>query len=231
MKQIIAMGGGGFLMDESPYLDDFILSRAKGRESRVCFVATAAGDSDRMLVSFYTAFGPRCKATHLPLFRREHADVVAFLLNHDVIYVGGGNSSNMLAIWRVHGVHTALAQAYEAGILLCGLSAGGLCWFETGVTDSFGPLAPLDNGLGLLPGSFCPNYDGDSRRRPTYQRLVREGMPSGYAADVGAALVFIEDHLAEVVTSRPQAAAYRLERRAGDVHEERLPGRYLGVAS
>ena len=217
-------------MDENPYLDDFILSRAKGSESRVCFLATAAGDSDRMLVSFYTALGPRCKATHLPLFRREHTDVAAYLLNHDVIYVGGGNSSNMLAVWRVHGVDTALARAYEAGILLCGLSAGGLCWFETGVTDSFGPLAPLENALGLLPGSYCPNYDGDPRRRATYQRLVREGMPPGYAADVGAALVFVDGHLAEVVTSRPQAAAYRLERRDGDLREERLPGRYLGAA-
>jgi dipeptidase E len=230
MKQIIAMGGGGFLMDENPLLDDFILSRSKGRESRVCFLATASGDSDRMLVNFYTALGPRCRATHLPLFRREHTDVAAYLLGHDVIYVGGGNTPNMLAVWRVHGVNAALARAYDAGILLCGLSAGGLCWFSTGVTDSFGgPLAPLENGLGLLPGSFCPHYDGDPRRRPAYQRLIGEGMPSGYAADVGAALHFIDGQLAEVVTSRPKAAAYRLERREGECLEERLPARYLGA--
>jgi dipeptidase E len=232
MKQIVAMGGGGFLMDENPLLDDFILSRAKGRESRVCFVATASGDSDRMLVNFYTALGPRCRATHLPLFRREHTDLTAYLLSHDVIYVGGGNSLNMLAIWRVHGVNTALARAYDAGILMCGLSAGGLCWFETGVTDSFGgELAPLENALGLLPGSFCPHYDGDPRRRPTYRRLVREGMPSGYAADVGAALHFVDGALAEVVTSRPHAGAYRLQCREGELHEEKLPARYLGDAT
>jgi dipeptidase E len=230
MKQIIAMGGGGFLMDENPLLDDFILSRSKGRESRVCFVATASGDSDRMLVNFYTALGSRCRATHLPLFRREHADVTAFLLDNDVIYVGGGNSINMLAVWRAHGVNTALRRAYDAGILLCGLSAGGLCWFETGVTDSLGgPLAPLEDALGFLPGSFCPHYDGDPRRRPSYQRMVREGMQSGYAADVGAALHFIDGGLTEVVTSRPQAGAYRLEHRDGDLHEERLPARYLGA--
>jgi len=229
MRQIVAMGGGGFLMDENPLLDDFILSHARGRESRVCFVATASGDSDRMLVNFYTALGPRCRATHLPLFRREHTDVTAYLLSHDVIYVGGGNSLKMLAIWRVHGVDTALARAYEAGVLLCGLSAGGLCWFETGVSDSFGgPLAPLDNALGFLPGSFCPHYDGDPRRRPTYQQLIREGMSSGYAADVGAALHFIDGTLAGVVTSRPQASAYRLECRAGVLQEEKLPARYLG---
>jgi dipeptidase E len=227
MRQIIAMGGGGFLMDDNPLLDDFILSRAKGRESRVCFVATAAGDSDRMLVSFYTALGPRCRATHLPLFRREHADLTGYLLGHDVIYVGGGNSANMLAIWRVHGVDTALARAYDAGILLCGLSAGGLCWFQTGVTDSFGALAPLENGLGLLPGSFCPSYE-DPRRRSSYQRLIRGGMPAGYGADAGAALHFIDGALAEVVTSRSQAAAYRVEGRNGDHHEQKLRARYLG---
>src|SRR5687768_12307928 len=148
MKQIIAMGGGGFLMDENPLLDDFILSRSKGRDSRVCFLATASGDSDRMLVNFYTALGPRCRASHLPLFRRDDPDATGYLLGQDVIYVGGGNTVNMLAIWRAHGVDTALMRAYEAGILLCGLSAGGLCWFDTGVTDSFGgPLTALDRGL------------------------------------------------------------------------------------
>jgi peptidase E len=231
VKQIIAMGGGGFLMDDNPLIDDFILSRAKGRDSRVCFVATASGDSDRMLVNFYTALGPRCRAAHLPLFRREHTDLTAFLLSHDVIYVGGGNSLNMLAVWRAHGVDAALARAYDAGILLCGLSAGGLCWFEAGVTDSLGgPLAPLENPLGFLPGSFCPHYDGDPRRRPTYQRLVKEGMASGYAADVGAALHFTDGVLAEVVTSRPQAGAYRLEVREGELQEGKLAARYLGAA-
>ena len=228
MKQIIAMGGGGFLMDESPLLDDFILSCAKGRDSRVCFVATASGDSDRMLVSFYTALGPRCQASHLPLFRCSEADLAAQLLRQDVVYVGGGNTANMLAIWRLHGVDVALARAYDAGVVLCGVSAGGLCWFESGVTDSFGPLAAIDGALGLLPGSFCPHYDGDARRRPTYQRLVSEGMASGFAGDDGAALHFVDGALTKVVTSRPDAQAYRVVRRGDHVHEERLASQYLG---
>jgi peptidase E len=171
----------------------------------------------------------RCRATHLPLFRRQHADVAAHLLAQDVIYVGGGNTPNMLAVWRVHGVDVALRRAYEAGSLLCGVSAGALCWFEGGVTDAFGgPLRCLDGALGLLPGSFCPHDDGDPRRRPTYQRLVADGLASGFAADVGAALHFIDGALAEVVTSRPHAHAYRVERRRdGDVHEEPLPARDL----
>jgi dipeptidase E len=231
MQQIIAMGGGGFLMEDTPLLDDFILLCARGRASRVCFVATASGDSDRMLVNFYTALGPRCRATHLPLFRRQHADVAAHLLAQDVIYVGGGNTPNMLAVWRVHGIDVALRRAYEAGVLLCGVSAGALCWFEGGVTDAFGgPLTRLDGALGLLPGSFCPHYDGDPRRRPTYQRLVADGLAPGFAADVGAALHFIDGALAEVVTSRPHAHAYRVEHLGGgDVSEEPLPARDLGA--
>lgn len=137
----------------------------------------------------------------------------------------------MLAIWRVHGVDRALRAAWEAGVVLAGLSAGALCWFETGPTNSFGPeLNALGSGLGLLPGSHCPHYDGEERRRPTYRRLVAEGMAPGYAADDGAALHFVGTELHEVVTSRPEAAAYRVERRAGVVVEERLPARYLGAA-
>lgn len=231
MKQIIAMGGGGFLMDETPLLDDFILSRARGSDSRVCFLATAAGDSDRMLVSFYTAFGPRSRASHLALFRREVVDIPAYLLEQDVIYVGGGNTANLLAIWRLHGVDEGLRRAYEAGVLLCGLSAGALCWFESGVTDSFGLLSRFDGALGVLPGSFSPHYDSDSRRRPIYQRLIAEGMLPGFAADDGAALHFVDGALAEVVTSRPHAAAYQVERRGEAAHEEKLRARYLGSST
>ncbi len=222
------MGGAGFLMEDTPLLDDFILSRAKGKESRLCFLATASGDSDRMLVNFYTALGARCSASHLALFRRTHADIAGYLLKQDIVYVGGGNTANMLAVWRTHGVDKALARAYEHGVVLCGVSAGALCWFDCGVTDSFGHLAPLHGLLGLLPGSFCPHYNGDAGRRPTYHRLIREGMKAGFAADVGAALYFANGTLAEVVTSAPNAAAYRVECREDITHEEQLATRYLG---
>lgn len=134
----------------------------------------------------------------------------------------------MLAIWKLHGVDRVLARAYAEDVVLCGVSAGALCWFEAGVTDSFGSLTALEGGLGFLGGSFCPHYDGDPQRRPAYQRLIREGMPSGIAADVGAALHFVDGALAEVVTSRPSARAYRLERSGGGFHDEVLPSRYLG---
>ena len=229
------MGGGGFSMEpDNPLLDDHVLSLARtsrGRDRpRVCFLPTASGDAPGYIASFYASFARKSEASHLGLFVRTVDDVEAFLLDQDVVYVGGGNTENMMAVWRVHGVDRALRRAWASGIVLTGLSAGSLCWFETGTTDSFGGLAPLSAGLGLLPGSHAPHYDGEATRRPHYQRLVAEGrLPAGYAADDGAALVFRGVELAEVVTSRPNARGYRVERgAAGDAVETELPSRYLG---
>ena len=234
-RTIVAMGGGGFSMEpDNPLLDDFVLQLARaerGRERpRVCFIPTASGDSDGYLASFYAAFALRSDASHLGLFNRTIVDVEGLLLDQDVIYVGGGNTANMLAIWRIHGLDRILALAWEAGVVLTGLSAGSICWFESGTTDSFGPLAAFSGGLGLLPGSHSPHDDGEPERRPTYQRLIADGtLPDGYAADDGAALVFHGTELVEVVTSRPAAGAYRVGRSpAGDTAETELPTRYLG---
>ena len=158
-------------------------------------------------------------------------DIEAFLLGQDVVYVGGGNTMNMLAVWRIHGVDRILRAAYEAGIVMAGLSAGSLCWFEGGTTDSFGPdLAPIHDGLGFIAGSHCPHYDGEPGRRPLYQRLVAEGgLPAGYAADDGAALVFRDGALHAVVASRPAARGYRVEPGPdGTAIETELETRYLG---
>ncbi len=230
------MGGGGFSMEpDNPLLDDHVLQLARvarGRDRpRVCFLATASGDSPVYLANFYAAFARRAEANHLTLFDRTDDDVDSLLLDQDVVYVGGGNTENMLAIWRIHGVDRALRRAWEAGVVMTGLSAGSLCWFETGTTDSFGKgLAALSAGLGFIPGSHSPHYDGEATRRPRYQQLVAEGaLPPGYAADDGAALVFDGTELVDVVASRPEARAYRVERGAGgEVVETVLPTRYLG---
>jgi dipeptidase E len=129
----------------------------------------------------------------------------------DAILVCGGNTANMLAVWRVHGFDRILREAWEAGVLLCGWSAGMICWFEAGVTDSFGPqLAGMPDGLGFLPGSACPHYDGEERRRPVYTRLVQEGFPAGIALDDGVAAHCVGTELHEVVTDRPEAGGYRV---------------------
>jgi len=235
-RTVVALGGGGFSMEpDNPLLDDHVLSlarAARGRERpRVCFLATASGDSPVYIANFYTAFARRVEASHLALFNRTETDIRSFLLDQDVVYVGGGNTENMLAIWRVHGVDRALREAWQAGVVMTGLSAGSLCWFETGTTDSFGKgLAALSGGLGFVPGSHSPHYDGEATRRPRYHQLVAEGaLPAGYAADDGAALVFDGPHLVEAISSRPDARAYRVERGTDGVAvETAIPTRYLG---
>jgi peptidase E len=226
---IIAMGGGGFSMEETPLLDDYVLAATHRPNPRVLFVPTASGDSADYVRRFYDALGGRCEPSHLELFRRDDRDLRAFVLAHDAIYVGGGNTANMLAIWRAHGLDQILRDALAAGLVLAGLSAGAVCWFEGTVTDSFGPLAALRDGLGLLPGVLVPHYDSETERRPALHRLLdAETFARAYAADDGAALVFRDRQLVEVVTSRPDAAAYRVERLGVEVTESRLAVRYLG---
>jgi peptidase E len=228
---VLAMGGGGFLMEpDNPLLDDHLLGLAGVARPRVAWLGTAQGDSDRGIVLFHQAMQDRdVRARHVRLFGAPGPGLADALLAQDVIYVGGGNTANLLAVWRVHGVDAVLAEAWRRGIVLGGVSAGMICWFEAGVTDSFGPLAALPDGLGLLPGSACPHYDGEAQRRPTYQGLVAGGFPPGLAADDGAALLFRGRELAEVVTSRPTARAYRVERADDGVRETPLPVRYLGA--
>ena len=138
-------------------------------------------------------------------------DLRAFTLSHDVILVGGGSTANMLAVWRVHGFDRVLRDAWQEGVLLTGWSAGMICWFEAGVTDSFGPeLAGMRDGLGFLSGSACPHYDGEELRRPVYRQLVRDGFPPGIALDDRAAARFVGSELREVVASAAGAGGYRV---------------------
>ena len=233
MRTIVALGGGGFSMEpENPLLDDHILALTGAQRPRVLFLATAGGDSADYCARFLAAFPPeRAAAAVLSLFERTVADLDAHVLAQDVVYVGGGSTANLLAVWRVHGLDRALRTAYDAGVVLAGISAGMNCWFSASVTDSFGPeLAGLPDGLGFLPGSACPHYDGEALRRPVYHRLVAEGFPGGYAADESAALVFVDGELSEVVASRPGVQGYRVALVDGEVREQPIPARLLGPA-
>src|SRR3984957_7335410 len=232
-RHIVAMGGGGFSMEpRNPRLDDFVLSHARRKQHpRVCFVATASGDNDYYHRGFYEAFPPsRAAATHLSLFDRKISDLKKFLMAQDVIYVGGGNSANMLAVWRLHGFDRALRAAWNAGVVMAGISAGAICWFETGVTDSFGmPFRALNEGLGFVAGACFPHYDGEKERQPVLMRLIKHGFPSTLALDDGAAAHFVGTRLKEVVTSRPKARAMRGALKRGLVVETTIPVRYLGA--
>ena len=163
--------------------------------------------------------------THLRFHPWPPAGLRELALAQDVIFVGGGSTANMLAVWRVHGFDRILREAWEAGVVLFGWSAGMICWFEAGVTDSFGPhLDGMRDGLGFLAGSACPHYDGEELRRPVYTKLVADGFPAGVAADDGVGLHYVGTDLAEVVSVREGARAYRVDA-AG---EEPLPARLLG---
>lgn len=199
------------LEPDSP-LDDFLLSLSPTRRPSVCYVPTPAGDSDRGIAAFFEAFSRReCEPSCLRLFGAPEKPAEQ-LADQDVIYVSGGNTANALALWRLHGVDEALREAWQRGAVLGGGSAGANCWFESCITDSFGrQLDPLHDGLGILPGSFCPHYDGEERRRPTYRRLVDDGFLPGYAADDHAALHFEGTELREAVASRSGSQAYRVE--------------------
>jgi dipeptidase E len=213
VSPIVAMGGGGFMMDGRA-LDDHVLELAGGGRPRVCYVPTAGGDSEEKIERFLATFPEeRAQPSVLRLFQRDVDDLAAFLLAQDVIYVSGGNTASMLAVWRAHGVDSIVREACSRDIVLCGLSAGANCWFHACSTDSFGPgLAPLHDGLGLLDGSFCPHYDGEPERQPTYRRWVAAGeLPPGYAADDGVGLVFHGDELTEVVAERPGGRAFRVD--------------------
>ena len=233
--QIIAMGGGGFLMEpDNLLLDRYVLSAAAVPQPRVCFVGTASGDAQSFLDRFYTAFGTlECRATHLSLFKPPTADLRSYVFEQDVIYVGGGNTRALLVLWREWGLDAILRAAWLSGIVMAGISAGSICWFEQGLSDSVIPnaLAPL-NCLGFLAGSNCPHYDGEADRRPVYQRCVREGtLKAGYAADDGAALHFIGTDLQAVVSSRQSARAYSVRWTGAEIEEAALPTTWLGAAT
>jgi peptidase E len=222
-QRIVAMGGVQLAPGsvDAP-MHQFVLDLTGQERPRICFLGTASGEHGEGRAAFYATFARIAEPTHLDLFGRTVADIEGFLLDQDVIYVAGGNTANMLAIWRLHGVDKALKRAWEEGVVLAGWSAGANCWFEGSSTDSFGPgLDPLKDGLKFLQGSFCPHYDSESLRRPRYEELVGTGaLPDGFAADDGVGLLFEGRQLVEAVASLPGQHAYRVERRRGNSVEE-----------
>jgi dipeptidase E len=213
--QILAMGG---FADDA--LLDHALSLARG--TRVLYVPTANREDTGAVVFWYDRLRARGTMTHLNFFPWPPPGLRELTLSQDVILVAGGNTANALAIWRLHGFDEILREAWQEGILLSGWSAGMICWFEHGVTDSFGPeLAPMDC-LGFLPGSACPHYDGEARRRPVYTQLVADGFAPGIAADDDVGVHYVGTQLREVVTSRDGATAYRVTAAGEDRLEARL---------
>jgi dipeptidase E len=213
-------------------LDRYVLAQAGKTRPKVCFVPTASGDAELYAFHFFEAFTQLdSQPSYLSLFRLPTADLEDFILEKDAIYVGGGNTRSMLALWREWELDGILRKAYESGVVLAGISAGANCWFEECLTDSLPGQIRVLPGLGLLPGSFCPHFDSQKERRPAFHTFLAQGrVRPGLAADDGAAVHYVDEEIAGCVSSRPEAKVYRLWLAGDQVYEEALETRYLDEA-
>jgi peptidase E len=221
-RHVLAIGGirtpgaGPLPPASAPALIAHAIGLSGRGAPRVCMLNTAMGDDPASFLRMYSLLsGIPARVSHLQLFPMPNVDDPAdLLLSQDVIVVGGGSVANMLAVWRAHELDRVMRAAWQAGVVLAGVSAGAICWFEGGTTDSFGPaLRPFTGGLGLLAGSYCPHYSSEPARRPLYQALVADGtLPAGIACDDGTAAHFADDALAEIVADRQGALGYRVRR-------------------
>jgi dipeptidase E len=231
-KQIIALGGGGFSDDPSNLaLDQYILDQNGKERPSACFLATASGDAESYRYQFYEAFSKlECRPSHLSLFQPHTSDLADFIFGQDIIYVGGGNTKSLLALWREWNLDAILRSAYESGVIMAGLSAGAICWFEQGITDSIPKaLGPLEC-LGFLPGSCCPHYDSDEDRRPSFHGLLKSGnILPGYGIDDWAGLHFVDGQLLRAVSTNARATAYSVSTKGNEVIESRLEPEMLSV--
>ena len=226
--RIVAIGGGGFSdWGDSGFLDDYLLGLTGKPKPKVCFLATASGDSAQYITQFYIHFPVgRAIASHVGLFHYSVRDPRSHIMGQDIIYVGGGSTVNLLAIWRAHGMDSTLRDAWRQGVILAGISAGALCWFESGITLSSGHAEPIGNCLGFLPGSFCPHYRSQPEVGRQFRQMVATGeLPAGLALDDGAAACFTGEELTEVVTQVPGATGYVIRESKGQPEQTALPAR------
>lgn len=229
MSDIIAIGGAAFSAEpRNLAIDRYILNQTKKDRPNVLFIPTATGDADPYIAKFYAAYASlEAKPLHLSLFQRT-SDLRDVISAQDAIYVGGGNTKSMLAVWADWGLPDLLKQASASGTVLAGVSAGAICWFDQGVTDSWaGSLRPLDC-LGFIPGSCCPHYDSEPERRPSYHALLEQGtIKPGIAIEDGVAAHYRNGRLERVVSSRERARAYHVTVASGVVREDPIVATFV----
>lgn len=234
-QQIIAIGGGGFSKygEYSPrnsLIEEYLLKQTRKATPSICFIPTASGESPKYIIDFHRFFGDLdCKPSHLSLFELPTSDLESFILEKDAIYVGGGNTKSMIALWKEWNLDIYLKKALESGVVLAGISAGANCWFEQCVTDSIpGDFTALQC-LGFLSGSCCPHYDGEKNRRPAYQNLIQTRQVSnGVAIDDNVALHYVDSQLEMVVRSADKGAAYKVINDNGGIREDEIAATFIG---
>ncbi len=233
-KQIIALGGGGFSMEpDNPLLDRYILSQVEIDKPKICFIGTASGDNQGYIDRFYKFFGDqKCIPTHLSLFKIPTLDFEDYLLQNHIIYVGGGNTTNLMLLWKHWGVDKIIEKAYYKGVVLTGISAGSMCWFKEGLSEVIvNSEIPVEQrlfkvgGMGLINGSNCPHFDGESYRQSSYIDFIKNGkLLPGYAADDGIGLHFVNGQFLKSVSSRPNSKSYYIDK----IAKTEITTTYLG---
>lgn len=220
-KQIIAIGGGGFYVSTPSQLDDYVLSCAYNPKPKIAFLPTASGDAHERINLFYGCYGRKnCVPSHLSIFRGNVEHIEQYILSQDIIYVGGGNTKNMMVLWREWGIDKMLIKAYESGVIMAGVSAGSICWFEEGITDSIPGRLTTVRGLGLLKGSNCPHYNTEQERKKDYISLIDSGqLIEGIASDDDCALHYVDGQLYKVVSSRRGANAYSISKTSDGIFQ------------
>lgn len=229
-KQIIALGGGGFSMTpENPLLDNYILAQANSKKPKICFLGTASGDAASYSDRFMHHFSKKnCIPNRLSLFKGAFKSLEETILNQDIIYVGGGNTRNMLALWREWYLDEILFKAYNKGIILSGLSAGAICWFEEGLTDSVPFQLNKLECLGFLKGSCCPHFDGETERQESYKsKILSSEMKAGFAIDDSVGIHFINGEIHQVISAETEAKAYYYANKNGNLKQQILNPKYL----
>ena len=224
MKQIIAIGGGGFGRNPNQrIIENYIIEQSSVDRPNVLFIPTASAEDKSYLVNFYSCFnGLDCVANHLKFFQRTPR-LDSLINKADIIYIGGGNTKSMLAVWREWKLDKYLLKAYKKGTVLAGVSAGAICWFEQGITDSWASNLNVIDCLGLIPGTCCPHYDSEKDRKPSVHKFIRDGkIKSTYAIEDGAAMHFIDDKLFKNISFYKNSNVFDVKEKNGHIIDEHL---------
>ena len=223
-RNIIAIGGGGFGANPGQgIIEAYILKQTKKKRPKICFIPTATGDNEAYKVNFYSTFSKlNCEPTHLDFFKRT-PDLKKIILNQDAIFVGGGNTKSMLAVWRDWGLDKILRTAYRNGVVMSGVSAGAICWFHQGVTDSWSSDLKIMSCLNFIKGTCCPHYDEEPERKPAVKKfLISRKIKDVYAIDGGVALHIKDEKEFKSVVFRKDKESYRTFLEKKEIVEEKF---------
>lgn len=223
-RHVIAIGGGGFgRTGKASEIESYILGQSGKERPKILFIPTASAEDQRYVVNFYNCFSKlSCEPSHLSLFQRT-PNLRSVLAKQDIIYVGGGNTKSMLAVWKEWKLDQLLLKAYKKGVVLCGVSAGAICWFEKGITDSWASNLSVLDCLNFVPETACPHYDGEKDRRPSVHAMIEEGkIESCYAIEDGAAVHFKNESFDSVVSFMPEKTTYLVKKEGSEIQETSL---------